>query len=207
MLPRPCWVADRKLVRRIVRCTEEVARELYIGAEECEYMVAERPFKALVGFGTFMLKAGIVLLGNSSWTLQAALGCSYILLNALYWGAALLPPSWSWDLEAYYNVQIMKTDPMDSFTEALWIAIKATKSTDWVKNIRAAPESAPWRNWLNSAHQNVETDDWDPKAEWDKALVDTQAESGLTKGDEIVEIGKTEEEVAHMNMNLRKEAI
>jgi len=68
----------------LVRCNENVARELYIGTEECVYKVQTQSYRILVGFGTFLLMVSVVLLGNCNFTMQAAIGVSYIVLNGLF---------------------------------------------------------------------------------------------------------------------------
>jgi hypothetical protein len=68
----------------IVHCTEEVARELYVGAEDCRYVLTTRPAQVLVGASTILLMIGVVLVGNCTFEMQLALGASYIALNGLF---------------------------------------------------------------------------------------------------------------------------
>ncbi|TLS23997.1 hypothetical protein PpBr36_08564 [Pyricularia pennisetigena] len=86
----------------LVRCTEDVARELYTaGTEECRYRVGERWYRFMMGLGTMMLMLSTVLLGNCSWYMQLFVGSSYICLNAMYWAMGMLPRSLFWDLSRY----------------------------------------------------------------------------------------------------------
>lgn len=49
----------------VIKCNEDVARELYTGTEECEYYVKSKPlYRGLVGIGTFLLMVSVVLLGK-----------------------------------------------------------------------------------------------------------------------------------------------
>lgn len=80
----------------LVRCDENVARELYTGTEECRYYVEKTPYRLLVGFGTFLLMISVVLLGNCHFAMQAAIGVSYIVLNGAFWGASLLNKKRFW---------------------------------------------------------------------------------------------------------------
>lgn len=78
----------------VVHCSEEIARELYIGAEEVKYRVGPNNFRLLVGVGTVALMVAVVLLGNYTWTMQAAIGATYVFLNGAYWLVALFPLTW-----------------------------------------------------------------------------------------------------------------
>ncbi|KAI0193113.1 hypothetical protein F4808DRAFT_464902 [Astrocystis sublimbata] len=150
----------------LVRCTEEVARELYSGTEECEYRVSGQLYRVLMGLGTILLMIGVILLGNCKWYTQIFIGGSYIVLNALYWTMGLLPKHLFWDLSRYeFNdvtpVEAMNaektTDPNDpregvkSFTRTLWFAIRETKKTAWVTRGGAAPRTPQWEMWLAEA--------------------------------------------------------
>lgn len=189
-------VQTRQGAFQIVECNADVARELYIGAEECEYIVGEQGFKALVGIGTFLLMVAVVLMGNCTWAMQAALSCSYIALNGFYWIAALLPPDLAWNLEAY-EVNEKSSETKASFTKALWCAIRATGDTTWVKTSQTAPESRAWKIWLQEAHANVENKDWDPVDRLQKAMEITDLEGDPR---DIAETGKTDSELKDMSL-------
>jgi hypothetical protein len=152
----------------LVRCTEEVARELYSGTEECKYHVSDRRYPALMALGTVMLMLSVVLLGNCTWNMQIFIAASYIVLNGLYWAMGLLPKEYFWDLSRYTWEDATPedalgahdtTDPNDpregakSFTRTLWYAIRETKRTGWVERSGAAPGTPQWKQWLREAEQ------------------------------------------------------
>lgn len=154
-----------------IKCTENVARELYAGTEECEYRVGGQWYKALMGLGTFILMVSVILLGNCKWRSQLFIGASYISLNGLYWVMGLLPKRFFWDLSRY-KIEVITpedavnadktTDESDqregtkSFTRTLWYCIRETKRTAWVERSGAAPSTPQWRAWLAEAQQAAE---------------------------------------------------
>ncbi|RFU31642.1 hypothetical protein B7463_g4688, partial [Scytalidium lignicola] len=158
----------------VVKCSEDVARELYTGTEECKYYVRNRPYRAMVGIGTFLLMVSVVLLGNCNFTMQAAIGVSYIVLNGAFWVAALMKKDKFWDLSIYDWEDITPEDAMDahkpqdhtpegkpSFTRTMWYAIRETKKIDWVKRGGAAPSTPEWDKWLQEAEEMVYRKDWE----------------------------------------------
>ncbi|RFU81564.1 hypothetical protein TARUN_658 [Trichoderma arundinaceum] len=154
----------------LVRCLEDVARELYSGTEECEYYVGEKAYRMCMALGTILLMFSVVLLGNCTWNSQVFIGGSYIVLNGLYWGLGMMPKSYFWDLSRYSWVNATApdgqnaddiTDPDDereghpSFTRTLWYAIRETKAIGWVERSGAAPGTPQWQQWLNEALENA----------------------------------------------------
>ncbi|KAI1157797.1 hypothetical protein F5B18DRAFT_138554 [Nemania serpens] len=150
----------------LIKCTEEVARELYSGTEECEYHVGGQAYRVLMGLGTFLIMVSVILLGNCKWNVQIFIGGSYIALNGLYWTMGLLPKRLFWDLSRYDFRDVTPpeaqnadktTDPNDpregvkSFTRTLWYAIRETKRTAWVRRSGAAPGTPQWQTWLAEA--------------------------------------------------------
>ncbi|TVY29432.1 hypothetical protein LHYA1_G001870 [Lachnellula hyalina] len=155
----------------LVKCNEDVARELYTGTEECNYKVSTQVYRFLVGLGTFLLMVSVVLLGNCNFTMQAAIGVSYIVLNGAFWLISLLNKGKFWDLSAYLvenitpldakNADKDSTDTFEgkpSFTRTMWYAIRETKRIDWVKKSGAAPTTPQWDKWLNLAEQEARKD-------------------------------------------------
>ena len=155
----------------LVKCSEDVARELYAGTEECHYRVGERMYQVLMGTGTLMLMVSVILLGNCKWRSQIFIGAAYIVLNALYWCMSLLPKHYFWDLSRYHVENITpedaknahltvegETDPerVKSFTRTLWYAIRETKRTSWVEKNGAAPHTTQWQKWLKEAGDEAE---------------------------------------------------
>ena len=154
----------------LVKCSEDVARELYAGTEECNYRVGERMYQMLMGTGTLMLMVSVILLGNCKWRSQIFIGVAYIFLNALYWCMSLLPKRYFWDLSRYDVEDITpedaksahkrvegESDPerVPSFTRTLWYAIRETKRTTWVEKNGAAPHTDQWREWLDEAEDEA----------------------------------------------------
>lgn len=151
----------------VVKCNEEVARELYNGTEECQYSVGTDLYRVLVGIGTCLLMVSVVLLGNCDFQMQISIGASYIVLNGAYWGVALMNKKKFWDLSSYKCEEItpdyarganLEQDPNNvegrpSFTRTLWYAILETKKIGWVKTSGAAPTTAKWEEWLGKAEK------------------------------------------------------
>lgn len=150
----------------LIRCTEEVARELYSGTEECRY-VSTKYHRAFMGLGMVLLMVAIVLLGNCGWNSQVAIGGAYVLLNGMYWLVGLLPQKYFWDLDNRYVVKDVtpddakyadletSKDPREgtpSFTRTLWYAIRETPGRwAWVERSGALPNTEQWRKWLMEA--------------------------------------------------------
>jgi len=146
----------------LVRCTEEVARELYSGTEECRYVSSTRYHRVFMGMGMVLLMVSVVLLGNCTWNSQVLIGGSYILLNGLYWAMGMLPQRYFWELGRYEIRDVTPddarsadetTDPDDaregtpSFTRTLWYAIRETKHGAWVERSGAMPGTEQWKEW------------------------------------------------------------
>jgi hypothetical protein len=160
----------------VVKCDEDVARELYTGTEECCYTIMNsHVYRGLVAAGTFFLMVSVVLLGNCNFPQQAAIGASYIFLNGAYWGAALFRKDRFWNLELYdvtplhlknINDRMMakaskahldnaplstNVEEKPSFTRTMWYAIRETAEVGWVKRSQAAPTTDEWDEWLKAA--------------------------------------------------------
>ncbi|KAF4496006.1 hypothetical protein FAGAP_7851 [Fusarium agapanthi] len=171
----------------LIKCTEEVARELYSGTEECHYHVGGRTYRLLMALGTTLLMLSVVLLGNCTWNSQIFIGGSYIVLNGLYWGLGMLPRSYFWDLSRYQWQDVTPEDAKNaneitdvndqregypSFTRTLWFAIRETQLTGWVGRSGAAPGTKQWNKWLKEALQNAKDGNrsWDSVARKDAIM-------------------------------------
>lgn len=159
----------------LIRCNEDVARELYFGTEECKYSVQTQLYRILVGLGTFLLMISVVLLGNCDFNMQAAIASAYIILNGAFWAISLLDRDKFWDLDAYQVNDITFDDAKaahleqeksrtgapqtnedrPSFTRTMWYAIRETKKIGWVKRGGAAPETPQWDKWLKEAEKQA----------------------------------------------------
>jgi hypothetical protein len=164
----------------VVKCDEEVARELYTGTEECHYWTKTKTYRVLVGMGTFLLMVSVVLLGNCDFPMQAAIGGSYIALNGAFWLVSLLEKNSFWDMSVYECNDITPQDarlaeephPADvkdvqdvqdveaiaSYTRSLWYAIRETGGeTAWARISGAAPQTDEWKKWLDEAGEHAKT--------------------------------------------------
>lgn len=158
----------------VIKCDERVARELYFGTEEVVQVIT-RGFGSCVGVGTVVFMVAVIMMGNCSWTMQAALAVTYLLLNAVYWFAALLPSKTHWEFPRYQWEDVTPEDARNmyrdttegdsgrpSFTRSLWKAILETKSVAWVRKGGAAPNTPAWNRWLDLAESNAQDSnrDW-----------------------------------------------
>ena len=141
----------------IVKCDENIARELYWHPEECNYRFGDTTYRIVSLCGTMMLMFGVICLGNSTLTLQIAFAAAYMVLNAAYWVVAALPQSWHWDLTCYQvkEEKYQGGEKNRNFTQALWKAIAITGSADWVRNGQVAPVTEAWKEWVNAAEAVV----------------------------------------------------
>lgn len=152
----------------LVKCNEDVARELYTGTEECKYLVKKKAYRFLVALGTFLLMISVVLLGNCLFAMQAAIGVSYMVLNGAYWAASLINKDKFWDLSSYVVKEITPEDAKKahkdfddtlsgkaSFTRTMWYAIRETHKVGWVRSGGAAPRTPQWEEWLAEAEDNA----------------------------------------------------
>ncbi|KFX89366.1 hypothetical protein V490_07072 [Pseudogymnoascus sp. VKM F-3557] len=109
----------------------------------------------------------VILMGNSTWTMQAALAVTYLLLNAVYWFVAVMPSATHWEFPAF---QIDDITPPDfkyahihngtrhytpSFINSLWLAILESKEVSWVRKKGAIPDGDEWDQWLELAKRNA----------------------------------------------------
>lgn len=141
----------------LVKCNEDVARELYTGPEQCEYYVGPKNYRILMAIATMLLMVGVVLLGNTKFNAQVVISASYILLNGAYWIFGMIPKAYFWDMTRYTCKDITEEDAKNadkeklelagvevspSFTRTLWYAIRETNGhTGWVERSGAAPST------------------------------------------------------------------
>ncbi|KAF1933202.1 uncharacterized protein M421DRAFT_641 [Didymella exigua CBS 183.55] len=146
----------------VVRCHEDVARELYFAPEEIEYLVEDAWIYRLLSLvGTMMLMGGVICLANARIESQIAWAGSYMLLGSAYWIVAALPQKVHWDTSCYSVISEALSDSVPykkypyskskSFTEALWKAIVASKDATWVRREDHCPDTAVWDDWLHMA--------------------------------------------------------
>ena len=142
----------------VVKCDENIARELYWHPEECNYQFGDTTYRLISLVGTLTLMIGVICLANSTLDLQIAFAASYMILNIAYWIVAALPSQWHWDLSCYLveKEEYEGGEKQPSFTLALWKAIAITQSVDWVKNGQIAPVSEAWKKWVDKAGEVVD---------------------------------------------------
>lgn len=186
----------------LIKCTEEVARELYTGTEECEYHVGPMGYRICMALGTMLLMTGVVLLGNTNFNAQALISGSYIVLNGSYWLLGLLPKEKFWDLSRYEWEEVTPDDAkgaeindntnvesQSSFTRTLWYAIRETRAIGWVLRSDAAPGTPQWREWLEEARKNATAGnrDWPAVARKDEIMKKGVMEAARLGGPKIEE--------------------
>ena len=177
----------------VVRCDEEVARELYFAPEQINYLLTHGTVYRLLSLvGTMMLMGGVICLANARIESQIAWAGSYMLLGSSYWIVAALPNKVHWDTSCYeVTPEALSDSTMEkgypsenkTFTQALWKAIVVSKSIKWVRIGDACPQTEAWNEWLRQAEAcskdmglaekemepgvktwNVPTlDEWDPQ--------------------------------------------
>ena len=146
----------------VVKCTEEVARELFFAPETIEYLVKHPPIYRLISLiGTLMLMWGVIMLGNARLESQVSFAAAYMFMNAAYWIVAALPAKVHWDKSCFKVNQQRIDGPSETgkrimsvnktYTQALWKVILVTKSIDWIRNNEAAPVTDAWNQWLTEA--------------------------------------------------------
>jgi len=148
----------------VVHCDDSVARALYFHPERPEYLADSFQGRTVSGIvGGTTLVGSIILFGNAQWTLKAALVVTYTILNLLYWMAAILPARNSWYLNFKVEEEVIKND---TYTKGVWSAIRATRTTSWVRQGDFVPKTEAWDEWVHEAHRvmrtNNEPSSWDP---------------------------------------------
>ncbi|KAK8214819.1 hypothetical protein M8818_002402 [Zalaria obscura] len=142
----------------VVKCDEEIARELYFAPEDIQYMVSQAWVYRLISLvGTLMLMGGVIALANARLELQIAWAGAFITLNAIYWIIAALPQRLHWDLSCFEIREVgIEGGPVnENYTQALWRTIVVTQSTAWVKISHSAPRTEAWINWLDAAQMRA----------------------------------------------------
>ncbi|KAJ5088718.1 hypothetical protein N7456_012334 [Penicillium angulare] len=144
-----------------VKCSEEVARELYGGTEKCEYVFNGVYHQILLATSTVLLMAAIIFFSNCGWKIQIAVGLAYIILNMAYWGMALLTETSDvWDMNHRYEVEVQEDKENANFTQVLWDAIRDTGEYKWAKKTGAAPATKNWTEWMKEASANAKNPKW-----------------------------------------------
>ncbi|KAK4997675.1 hypothetical protein LTR66_002938 [Elasticomyces elasticus] len=149
----------------VVHCREDVSRALYFAPNDCHFALSSWWARAIGGIaGGLTLTVSIILFGNSSWVMQAALAVSYAFLNVVYWSASLVEQKHCWDLSDF-DVRRTFVKSYPSFTEAVWQAIYLSGDTEWMDAGEVLPKTQAWNDWLREAQRNIDLRraDWDPR--------------------------------------------
>ncbi|MCJ1474402.1 hypothetical protein MMC13_003060 [Lambiella insularis] len=148
----------------VIKCDEEIARQLYWAPEKCHYKVGVQAYRFISLTGTIMLMFGVIFLANALLAMQIAVAVAYIILNAAYWLVAALPPTMHWDLSTYAHEteRYAGGEHNTNFTQALWKAIAITRTTQWARIADIAPETEQWNQWLAKAEAEIESEPNDP---------------------------------------------
>ncbi|KAJ5710141.1 hypothetical protein N7493_009733 [Penicillium malachiteum] len=153
----------------VVKCPEEVSRELYTGTEECEYVYDGRVYQCLLGASTICLMAAIIFFSNCSWKIQIAVGLAYIILNFMYWVLALLEsPERMWNMKARYEIKSIESVRKENYTQVLWKAIQVAEEVNWIKKTDVIPGTKQWEGWLAEAKANLVNEQWDAEKARDR---------------------------------------
>lgn len=150
----------------IVKCEEDIAREIFFAPETIEYLVSDLKMYRLISLvGSFLLMVGVICLANAKTKTQVSFAAAFLILNATYWLVAALPSRKHWNTSAFktrkHKIKLPEHAEKEicshtTFTQALWTAIAVTKRTGWVQLGEAAPKTKVWDEWLREAREMVE---------------------------------------------------
>ena len=174
----------------LIRCSEDVARDLYWGSQECLYFVSGIKYRFLMTLGTVLIIPSVILMGNCTFDMQILMGVAYTIQNILYWVLGSLPQHIFWDLWDYVwgdvtpedaknahqtNWDAEDADSIDnraSYTRTLWYAIRETKRTAWTIRSGSVPNTPPWKEWLEEAEEAAKSENriWPAVARKDEIL-------------------------------------
>lgn len=174
----------------LIKCSDHIARELYSGVEDCQYIASNRAYRILMILGAVLIMPAVILFGNCTFNMQALVGAAYMVLNIIYWSLGLLPKRYYWDLSRYEweditphdarfahqdNNVVDSGESVRSFTRTLWYAIKETKVIGWVERSGAAPTTSQWKQWLQEAREAAMSGNrtWEAVTAKDRILKDS----------------------------------
>jgi hypothetical protein len=128
----------------VIRCTEDVARELFFAPEGIEYDV-DSPWqhKAIALIGSILLMFGVIFLGNAKTNCQVAFAVSYMILNAAYWIIAALPKRFHWDTSAFEVINEAFDEEQMTYEVAEKLARKKAEDQGEVLCKKDLPKTIP----------------------------------------------------------------
>ncbi|PYH81277.1 hypothetical protein BO82DRAFT_415952 [Aspergillus uvarum CBS 121591] len=142
--------ADQLIITRgaamvLVKCNEEVCRELYVGRDQCAFTFGDSWHRILLGVSTLLVMVSVVF----QLQLVDAAGDRRGLLRAEY---PILAVGAAGQAEGHHANPTMDKN----YTQTLWLAIWHTQTTGWVKWANAMPATEKWAMWPNLARQNLQ---------------------------------------------------
>lgn len=169
----------------VVRCHEDVARQLYFAPEDIKYNIeSSRVYRFLSLSGTLLLMGGVITLANSKTELQLSFAASYMVMNAAYWIVAALPAGSHWDLTIFLVTEHRVKDndgnvsgPLkkEKLLQRIYRSFGNLRFTTWAHDEEGTrqPKSnfteALWKacfisgstKWARLSHAAPETETWD----------------------------------------------
>lgn len=182
----------------VVKCAENIQRELYWHPEKCDYFVPLSLYRLISLLATLLLMFGVIFLANATNFLQVLWAGAYVILNAAYWVVAALPQKFHWDTSSYERkeLNVVGKSQSHTFTHALWNVIAVTGSSGWAKDFDIAPKSAAWDLWLREAEAQSASEktkekkirpgeiaipEWDPAKRLSEILADEKENGEVSK--------------------------
>ena len=161
----------------VVHCTMNVAQSLYsYDANLKHYCVcSKRIYQMLRGVGALLFVFSLLLLASSTWTMQIAVGSTYVLLTCAWQIPGMVLSDNQWVLTHYevkeeYPPGLDRADKekpeyagserLPSFARTLWYAVRETRETEWIFNGGILPEIRGWRLWSYEARSNIDNPIW-----------------------------------------------
>ncbi|KAK0611755.1 hypothetical protein B0T14DRAFT_571619 [Immersiella caudata] len=117
-LPGDVIIRSRESAVLLIKCKEEIARELYAGLEECHYVSTGAKYRIFMTLGAILMMPSVILLGNCTFRMQLLVGAFYLFLNVAYWVVGMLPLRYSWDLSRYMVQDITPADAESAYFAA-----------------------------------------------------------------------------------------
>ena len=161
----------------VVHCTMNVAMALYSFEANSKYysVHGKQSYRVLRGLSALLLTFSLILLASSSWTMQIAVGSTYVLLTVV-WQIPTVTSSDKQSILAHFEAEQeyppgldladeekpenADTEKMPRFARTLWYAIRATQETEWVIRSGIVPQKSGWELWLNEAQINIDQPLW-----------------------------------------------
>lgn len=132
----------------VIRCSEDVARELFFAPEGIEYDVETLwKYRMVALVGSILLMFGVIFLGNAKTNCQVAFAVSYMILNAAYWMIAALPKRFHWDTSAFQVIPEAFDEEQETY-ERVYAQVErqVVDSPEKLFDNRAVPKTIPHKD-------------------------------------------------------------